>query len=164
VRPQLDRERRAGGDPLQRGGEPALAQHRGVDPVGEIAQLGQPQPKVFGRLGEERLRGGAARLRGSALEAQRRQDEALLGAVVQVALESSPGLVCCRDNARSRIVPARWHALRRGCSRARRPPITTRGIPSDQFAEAVLLVDFRALDRFGRGAAGAADVASPGSH
>jgi hypothetical protein len=119
--PKLDRQRRAGRQPLERRGEPALAQDRGVEAVREVAQLGEPLAELGARLGEQLLRGRAAGPGGGAIEQERGEDEALLGAVVQVALEAAAGLVGGGDDPRARGVEVAT-ARRRVRARAHEDP------------------------------------------
>jgi hypothetical protein len=76
--------------------------------VGEVSQLGQPLLKLVEGLGQERLSGRAARPGRGPFEHQRGQDEALLRAVVQIALELPAGLIGRRDRARARGVWERF--------------------------------------------------------
>ena len=55
----VDGERAAGDEAVERGAEPVLAEHRRMDPVGEVAQLGQPLAQLLGGLGEDLLGGRA---------------------------------------------------------------------------------------------------------
>ena len=50
LRRQLDRDRRPGGERLERGDEPAVSQQAGVDAAGELAQLGRRLLELRGGL------------------------------------------------------------------------------------------------------------------
>ena len=89
----LDRHRAAGGERRQRGVEPTVGQHRRVDAAHEVAQLADRQLGLL--VGADDQLGGAGRvaarlepLTGHA-EVHRQRDEALLGAVVEVALDAA---------------------------------------------------------------------------
>jgi hypothetical protein len=71
-----------------------------VNPAGKIAELGQRALELFERVGDERFRRRAARLCLGQLQRQGSADELLLRAVVQIALESPPGLVGSSDESR----------------------------------------------------------------
>ena len=77
------------------------AQRRGEDPVGEIAQLRVGALGMLERLVEEldRRPGGIAEAAPRELQRDERVHEALLGSVVQVALEASARLVGSGDDA-----------------------------------------------------------------
>ena len=96
---QLDRDGGAAGQGLERRAQPALGEDRRVDAAGQLAQLvqraGQPGGQVA-QLGGQLASLGRHRrlhrgLRGARLQGQ--GDQALLGAVVQIPLEASAGLV-----------------------------------------------------------------------
>ena len=57
------RHGRADGEPVQRGLEPALGEHGGMDAAGELAQLGEPGFSSLDRAVEQRRgpRAGSAR-------------------------------------------------------------------------------------------------------
>ena len=80
------------GDRGQGLGQTAADQQRGVNPVGESADLGDRGLQRLGGLGEQRLIsvvvGGAGEL-----EEHRQRDKMLLGAVMQVAFEAAPFIV-----------------------------------------------------------------------
>jgi hypothetical protein len=106
IRPhvQIDRHSRVAGQHPQRGLESALGQHRGVNTLREVAkrvdrtvQLGRSLIEFGGELGEI----GRHRFLGHA-HPQRGCDEPLLGAVVEIALETASGLVSGNDDARAR--------------------------------------------------------------
>ena len=88
----LDRQRRPLGQRLERGGEPAVAEHRGMEAAGELAQLLERERQLGGGRAEaarRRLRVAAEpRLREP--ERERERDEPLLRAVVEVPLEAPP--------------------------------------------------------------------------
>jgi hypothetical protein len=83
------RHRAARGERGDRGVEPAVGEDRGVDPAGEVAQLGERDLGVLVRAGQQ-LRGGL-RIGLDPLarhpEVHRQRDETGLRAVVQVALD-----------------------------------------------------------------------------
>ena len=87
---QARRHRRAGDDPRQGRVEPSLVEHRGVQAADEAAQLGQRLLRLVVRLldGPSRLgrRVGRQRRTGHP-EVEGERGEALLGAVVEVALD-----------------------------------------------------------------------------
>ena len=75
------------GDGLERGSQPALREHDGVQPVGEVTQLGQGLVQL-GSGGADGL--GSCRVVGLALDCREPHadgEQPLLGAVVQVAFE-----------------------------------------------------------------------------
>ncbi len=84
------------GDRRQGLGQTAADEQRGVNTVGESADLGDRGLHQPGRLGEQRLIsvvfGGAGEL-----DEHRQSDEVLLGAVMQVAFEAAPFLVSGGD-------------------------------------------------------------------
>ena len=92
-----------------RGGETALGQQRGMDPAGQLAQLGRGR----GELLADPLERGAGRVRVALGEAarephvQRERDEPLLRAVVEVALDPAAGVVGRLHDAGARCVQLR---------------------------------------------------------
>ena len=103
VRGDRHRQRRPCGEGVEPGGQPALGEDRGMDAAGELAQLREPGGELDERVVEQRRRAGA-RLRVLAREVEhdRERDEALLGAVVQVALEPPARRVTRRHEPRAR--------------------------------------------------------------
>ena len=101
---ELDRHRRAAGERLQGGVQPALGEHGGMDARREIAQLVDRLPGVGERAVDELASavdvGGEALARELELDHQR--DEPLLGAVVEVAPEPSAFRVARLDDPRAR--------------------------------------------------------------
>src|SRR4051794_12767044 len=85
----LDRYGRARGELVERAGEALMAEDRRVDAAGQLAQLTQGEPELLARVREKALRalGIAVDLRLQRPDLQRERDEALLRAVVEVALE-----------------------------------------------------------------------------
>ena len=101
---ELDGERRARQDRLQRRAEAAVGEDRGVDAARQLAQLVERARELGLRLDEQ-----AEDVVGAALERalgepqlQRERDEALLGAVVEVALQPAALGVAGLDDARAR--------------------------------------------------------------
>jgi hypothetical protein len=105
--PQLDRDGRARGKALERDREAAHAQRRRVDPAGKIAEFGQSPLDLFERVGDEPFRWRAARLCRGQSQRQGGGDELLLRAVVQIALQSPPGLIGRSDESRPRRLDLR---------------------------------------------------------
>ena len=135
----LDRERRAGGERGERGLEAAVGEHRRVDPAGELAQLGERFVELGARAGEHL--GGALGIGDRAVagepQAQPDRDQALLGAVVEVALEAAAFGEARLHDARARgaqVFDTRAQlGVRRWFSRARAtaaPAPCTRSRPS----------------------------------
>ena len=135
---QLDRHRRAPRERGERGGESFLGEDRRVDAAGERAQLGERVDGLGVRLGEELVEGGAAVGEPAAGELEREPDpeQALLGAVVEVALEAAPLGVAGFDDARAggahlgelgAQLGLQARVLEREASRPRRPPGRARG-------------------------------------
>src|SRR4029453_419699 len=90
------------GQRRQRRAEAGLAEDHRVDAPGELAQLGDGQPQLLGRLVERRrqLPVGAGRdLRAGDPEGERQIHQPLLGAVVQVALDPAALGVAELDDA-----------------------------------------------------------------
>jgi hypothetical protein len=92
---QVNRDRSAAGERLQRRVQAALGEHGRMDAAGVLAQFvegaGQPgahPPQIRAQVGQVSWHGG---LRHPQLQGQR--DQALLGAVVQVTLDPAPGLL-----------------------------------------------------------------------
>ena len=82
--------------------QPAVAQHGGMDPARQVAQLGQPAVELTAHalelLGKSvDVAAGLRPRRGS--EQHRRRHEPLLRAVVEVALDSPPSIVGSLDDA-----------------------------------------------------------------
>jgi hypothetical protein len=88
----LDRQRRAHGERLDGGLQPAVGEHGRVDPAGELAQLLERTRELLLRGGDHLARpvGGLADLVLGDPKGEAERDEALLGAVVQVALQPPP--------------------------------------------------------------------------
>src|SRR6478735_8362605 len=86
-----DRQRRAVGERPKRRRQPALGEDRRVQPAGELAQLLHRQGELVPRAGDELLRsvGAAVELGLQHAQLDRKRDEALLRAVVEVALETA---------------------------------------------------------------------------
>ena len=86
---------------FHRGGQPLLGQDRGVDAVGQLAELANGQPQfavcLVDQAGEPRG-GGRAGLGAGQAERQGERDELLLGAIVQVSLKPPPLGVAGRDD------------------------------------------------------------------
>jgi hypothetical protein len=86
-----DRDGRAGGQCGDRRVQPPVDQHRRVDAARQVAQVGEGALGLFVRLADQlggRLRVGAELLPGHA-EVHGEGDQALLGAVVEVALDAA---------------------------------------------------------------------------
>ena len=82
------RQRRARGERLQRGREAAVGEHGGVQPAGELAQLGQRLLELVRGAAQQRHRGvGVAELLLEHPQLDGERDQPLLRAVVQVALQ-----------------------------------------------------------------------------
>ena len=79
----------------------AVRQHRGMDAVRELAQLRQPGLQLRAHALELGLERGV-RLALREAQKQRGRDEALLRAVVEVALELAAGLVARLDDPDAR--------------------------------------------------------------
>ena len=98
---QADHERRDVGERRERRLQACLGQHRGVDAVCELAQLGERAvdlvSDVAQTLGELALCAGARQA-----QVEYDGEQALLRAVVQVALQAPSRLVRGRDDARPR--------------------------------------------------------------
>ena len=92
---ELDRHRRAIGQSGQGVAEAAVAQDRGVQPVGKVTQVGEARSQVAEHLGELGPRVLAElRLRPQPdLQPQRDGHEPLLRAVVEVAFDLAPGAI-----------------------------------------------------------------------
>jgi hypothetical protein len=78
-----------------------------VNPAGKIAEFGQRPLELVERFGDEPFRWRAARLCLGQSQRQGGGDELLLRAVVQIALESPPGLVGRGDQSRPRRLDLR---------------------------------------------------------
>jgi hypothetical protein len=89
---ELDRHGRSRGERLERRSQPALAQDRGVDAAGQLAQLVQRETKLLPRRCEQLLGGRRVLVepRLDIAQVERHAHEALLGAVVEVALDAPP--------------------------------------------------------------------------
>ena len=95
-------QRRAGRDRAQRGAEPTVGEHGGVDAVGQVAQLAQRGAELLPRGGHEPLLLGPGREPSAErAELQRERHEPLLGAVVEVALEPAALAVPRLDDPRA---------------------------------------------------------------
>ena len=77
-------------------GQPAADQQRGVNPVGESADLGDRGFQQPGGLGEQRPTPVVCGAAGK-LDEHRQGDKVLLGTVMQVAFEAAPFLVSDGD-------------------------------------------------------------------
>ena len=88
---ELDGERRAQGERLDRSAEAALGQDRRADAAGQLTELAEGVLQL--PLGSLELRRGGDRVafeeRADQLEAERDRAELLLGAVVQIALDAA---------------------------------------------------------------------------
>ena len=100
----LDRHGRPAGEHLDRGAQAVIAEHGRVQAAGELAQLGQREGELLGGRREDRP--GRRRIgfepRQRDPQRQRQRDQALLGAVVKVALEPAPLDVAGGDDPRPR--------------------------------------------------------------
>jgi hypothetical protein len=96
---QRDRHRGAGGERGERRAEAFVGQDRRVDPAGQLAQLADRQAQLLRRaaqrLHQTGVRGGAERceLPPGGVQRQRQGQQALLRAVVEVALDPPAFLV-----------------------------------------------------------------------
>ena len=99
-----DRHGRALRERRQSRTEALLGQHGRVDAAGELMQLAERGAQLGVGFGEELCGAVCVRseLRTRELEREAEAEQALLGAVVEVALESAPLLVAGRDDARPR--------------------------------------------------------------
>ena len=88
----LHGDRGARGDRRQGFGQTAADEQRGVDTVGESADLGDRGLQQPGGLDEQRLISVVFGATGK-LDEHRQRDEVLLGAVMQVTFEAAPFLV-----------------------------------------------------------------------
>ena len=86
---QVQRQPGAVGELLERGAQAPLREDPGVDALGELAQLGERVGELAPRLLEQGLDGRGVALGAGVGEPERHRDgdEALLGPVVQVALD-----------------------------------------------------------------------------
>ena len=89
---ELDRERGPADERLERRAEAAIGEHGRMDPACQLAELLQRMGELLARAREHlgRLVRVAAQLRLDQPKLHRQRDEALLGAVVKVALELPP--------------------------------------------------------------------------
>jgi hypothetical protein len=97
----LDRNGRASGQVVERGGQAAVGEDRRMDAAGEVAQLLEGQPRLLPRAAHE-LGGLRITLLSALLghaQGESEGDQALLGAVVQVALDAPPFGVRGLDDA-----------------------------------------------------------------
>ena len=102
-----DRYRRLAGEGAERDREAALREDPGVNSTGEVAELLHGDLHLFGGSGEEPLDivvGAPAEPPLRAFQLQGERHEALLGAVVEIALDPSPLLVRGCDEPRARIL------------------------------------------------------------
>ena len=127
----LDRHGRAAGEVLERRGQAAVGEDRRVDAAREVAQLLQRQAGLVARLARSapppRRRPLGRALLGHA-QRQRERHEALLGAVVEVALDAAALGVGGLDDARARV-PQVGHLggqLPGRCSSPAAPPRSSR--------------------------------------
>ena len=98
---ELDRQRCAGEDRLQRRAEPAVGEDRGVDATRQLPQLVECTRELGLSLLEkprDRVRATLERALGQT-ELQGERDEALLRAIVQVALQSPAPTMRAREAA-----------------------------------------------------------------
>ena len=100
----LDRDGRARGQRLERRVEPALGQHRGMDPGRQLAQLLDRRAGVGERVVDRRAGrvGIGLPLPARGLEAEHERDEPLLRAVVEVARQAAALGVAGLDDAGAR--------------------------------------------------------------
>ena len=163
----LDRQRHPLRQRLQRRPEPAIGEHRRMDPARELAQLADRLVEVLRRAVEQlpgRLR-IVVHARARQPQAQRERDEPLLRAVVQVALDLAPRRVGALDDPR-----ARGAQLGDGRAQLRRQPLVLqrqRGRAADGVHELGLLGQRRVVhehrDRAPVALDGRAAVGSSGS-
>ena len=101
---ELDGHRRAVGQRLQRGHEPAVGEHGGVDAGREVAQVVDRRLGVLERVVDEPAGALGVLLPAllGELEVDHDVDELLLGAVVEVAAEPAPLLVAGLQDAGAR--------------------------------------------------------------
>ena len=137
VRPDLDRQRGAGGELPERRREPGVELRR-PDSAGELLELADSDGDLRNRAVDRLRRAVSARAQLVLRVAQREpdRDQPLLGSVVQVALEPPPLLIAGgRRFARARPRPRRAggaapRAAVRSRSRGRRPRRPPRAIPA----------------------------------
>ena len=101
---EVDRERRPRDERLDRGGQAAVGEHRGVDAARQLPQLLERLRELVGGLAEQpfgRL-GLVVHTRLREAQHQGERDEALLRAVVEVALEPAALDVARLDDAGAR--------------------------------------------------------------
>ena len=119
---QLERDAGAVGELVERRRQPALGQQARVDALAELAQLGQRVREGRPAPRDDRLRRGSGRRSSRALgEAERHRDrhEALLGAVVEVALDPPPlGVGRLDDPSRGRPRSSSSRARSSACRRS----------------------------------------------
>ena len=81
--------------------EPALGEDRGVDPAGELAQLGHRDRQLLGERVDLGQQAGLLDARAHDAQLQREPHELLLGPVVEVALQAAAGGVGGLDDAQA---------------------------------------------------------------
>ena len=154
------------GERVDRGGEALLGEHRREEPVGELAQLGHRRAQLSLGGGELRVQRGVAGgvPAPSEADADRERHEALLGAVVEVALEPPALAVGGRDDPRARgaqlVELGAPRACRRSCSSASRAAagdlgdqrrVVEQAAAVDDGGDAAAAADERVTSRSGAG-------------